>query len=137
MTAYIQSLWGITAICLSVSRQAGGVMNAYDDIDQLGVDRWLTIIAAWNRYRSAVCIVDCGTALTLDVVSASGQHAGGFIVPGLTLMGDVLNRQTQQINASLDQKLSLELGRNTRECISNGAVMAITSLMMTRTFFSF
>jgi type III pantothenate kinase len=129
MSAYLQSLWGITAIFLAVSRQAGGVTNAYDDVEQLGIDRWLAIIAAWNRYKSSVCVVDCGTALTLDVVSASGQHAGGFIVPGLTLMGDALNSQTQQINVSLDQKLSLELGRNTRECISNGAVMVITSLI--------
>jgi len=130
ISAYLDSLWAITPRFLLVSREAAGVINAYEDPDQLGIDRWLAIIAAWRRYQSSVCIVDCGTALTLDVVTDSGQHAGGFIVPGLSLMSDVLNSQTGQINTSPSQKLSLEPGRNTRDCISNGALMSITSLII-------
>ncbi len=130
VSAYLHSKWGITPTFLSVARKATGVTNAYEHISQLGIDRWLAMIAAWNRYQSALCIVDCGTALTVDVVMASGQHAGGFIVPGLSLMKDVLNSHTQQINAVLERSPSLELGCTTEDCISNGALMAVTSLIL-------
>jgi len=129
MSACLDKAWGIIPTFLSVTRKAAGVINAYDDISQLGIDRWLAMIAAWNSYQSAICIVDCGTALTVDVVTASGQHAGGLIVPGWSLMKDVLNSQTQQISSSLNRSPSLELGRNTEECISNGAVMALTAMV--------
>lgn len=129
LSAFVDSLWAITPTFLSVSREAAGVMNGYDDISQLGVDRWLAMISAWNSYKSSVCVVDCGTALTLDVVTVSGRHVGGFIVPGLSLMSDVLNNQTEQINSPPSYKPSLEPGRNTRDCISHGALMAMTSFI--------
>ncbi len=129
ISACLDRLWAMTPVFLSVSRQAAGVMNGYDDINQLGVDRWLAMIAAWNRYQSPVCVVDCGTAMTIDVVRASGQHAGGVIVPGLSLMSSVLNSQTQQIDSSLNPELSTALGQNTRDCVSNGALISTISLI--------
>lgn len=129
LSAFVDSLWAIAPTFLAVSREAAGVVNGYDDIGQLGVDRWLAMISAWNRYKSAVCVVDCGTALTLDVVTVSGRHVGGFIVPGLSLMSDALNHQTEQINGPPGYMPSLEPGRNTRDCISHGAWMAITAFI--------
>ncbi len=125
----LDSLWNITPVFLAVEQEALGLTNAYDDAGQLGIDRWLAMISAWNKYHSLLCVVDCGTALTLDVVMASGQHVGGYIVPGLSLMTDTLNRQTQQIDSSRNQHASLEPGRNTLDCVSNGALLAITSLI--------
>ena len=122
-------LWEIKPVFLSVTQQALGVTNGYDDARQLGIDRWLAIIAAWNNYQSTVCVIDCGTAITVDVVTTSGQHLGGYIVPGLSLMTDSLNRQTQQIDSSVNQTPSLALGRNTKDCISNGALMTVTALI--------
>jgi len=129
ISACLDRLWAITPVFLSVSQQAAGVTNGYEECRQLGIDRWLAMIAAWNRYQAPVCVVDCGTALTIDVVLVSGQHAGGFIVPGLSLMSAALNSQTQQIDAPLNPKLSLDLGHNTRECVSNGALMSTISLI--------
>lgn len=124
----LAGLWDINPVFLSVTQKAAGVTNAYDDIRQLGIDRWLAMIAAWNSYHSSVCVIDCGTAITVDVVNASGQHLGGYIVPGLSLMANSLNN-TQQIDSSLNQSLSLTLGQNTKDCISNGALMTVTALI--------
>ena len=129
LSAFVDSLWAITPTFLAVSREAAGVMNGYDDISQLGVDRWLAMISAWHSHKSSVCVVDCGTALTVDVVTVSGQHVGGFIVPGLFLMSDILNNRTEQINSAPSYKPSLDPGRNTRDCISHGALMAITAFI--------
>lgn len=77
--------------------QALGVTNAYQQPEKLGVDRWLSIVAAWRHYRKPVCIVDCGTAITLDLVDADGKHQGGLISPGLMLMKKSLAQGTEAL----------------------------------------
>lgn len=78
------------------SEAAGhGVTNAYQLAEQLGVDRWLALIAGYRRAGGAALIIDAGTAITLDVVSAEGRHRGGLIAPGLTLQRLSLRQQTQ------------------------------------------
>lgn len=49
----------------------------------LGSDRWLALQAAWTTSREAVCVIDCGTAMTVDVVDDGGIHLGGWIMAGL------------------------------------------------------
>ncbi len=80
--------------------QALGVTNAYQQPEKLGVDRWLSLVAAWQHYRKPVCIVDCGTAITVDLVDAGGKHQGGLISPGLTLMKKSLGQGTEALSYS-------------------------------------
>ena len=49
---------------------------------ELGVDRWLAMQPAWEKFRSALLAIDCGTATTMDFVDAAGRHQGGWILPG-------------------------------------------------------
>lgn len=49
----------------------------------LGIDRWLAVQPLWRELGAAFCVVDCGSAITLDVVDAAGVHRGGWIAPGL------------------------------------------------------
>ena len=48
----------------------------------LGVDRWLAFNAAWRQRPGPLCVVDVGTATTVDLVDAAGRHRGGWILPG-------------------------------------------------------
>lgn len=77
-------------ICVKPRARAFGVINAYQQAEKLGVDRWLTLVAVRQRYAGPACIVDCGTAQTVDLLDADGNHRGGFISPGLTLMKHAL-----------------------------------------------
>lgn len=52
----------------------------------LGVDRWLALQWPWLQTRNAFCVVDCGTAVTVDAVDADGRHLGGWIMAGLRTM---------------------------------------------------
>lgn len=67
-----------------------GIVNSYAAPENMGVDRWLAVIAAFEFARKksskAVCVIDCGTAITVDVVSAQGAHLGGLILPGYRTM---------------------------------------------------
>lgn len=74
--------------------RAFGVINAYQQAEKLGVDRWLTLVAVRKRYAGPACIADCGTAITVDLLDAGGNHRGGFISPGLTLMKQALAQGT-------------------------------------------
>ena len=78
--------------------EAAGVRNAYRDPAQLGVDRWLAIVAAHRDPGGACCVVDVGTAATIDAVRGDGQHLGGFIVPGPDLMVGSLLRGLAVVN---------------------------------------
>ena len=74
-----------------VSRCCAGVSNQYADLRRLGPDRWLAMLAGFNEaagsHQAGGCVVvDAGTALTVDVVDATGLHRGGYIVPGQALM---------------------------------------------------
>jgi len=85
--AVIVELWPtLEIIQVTAQAHAFGVVNAYQQPEKLGVDRWLTLVAVRNLYQKPVCIVDCGTAITVDLLDADGNHQGGLISPGLTLM---------------------------------------------------
>jgi type III pantothenate kinase len=111
---------------------AAGVRNGYSNPAQLGVDRWVAVIGAWHRHRTACCVVDAGTALTLDAVDASGQHLGGFIVPGPGLMVSSLLASTSDLADRWAWKSIPDptaFPRDTREAIEQGCLVALAGLV--------
>lgn len=60
-----------------------GLVNHYDDHEQLGVDRWLAVVAARQLSQQDCIIIDAGTAITIEVLSQRQGFLGGAIMPGL------------------------------------------------------
>ncbi len=104
-----------------------GVTNGYLEAGQLGVDRWLAIVAAWQRYREPLVVVDCGTAVTLDLVDQAGHHQGGQIIPGIQLMVRSLSDGTR-LRAG-EAWPGPYLGRSTSECIGAGSHAAVAGVV--------
>jgi len=109
---------------------AHGVVNAYANPRQLGVDRWVAMIGARAQWKKALLIVDAGTAVTIDAVDRTGQHLGGRIIPGIHLMCDALNTETSDIaRASAVRRPRREpagpFARDTRAAVESGALSAI------------
>lgn len=116
MDAWVDKKWKIKTEYVKTEAFSHGVTNAYSDYSELGVDRWMAIIAAWQRFRQqgkAVCVVDCGTATTIDGISASGQHLGGFIIPGHTVMQEILINNTSDIKMAKNILTRKILGKET------------------------
>jgi type III pantothenate kinase len=91
-------LWPtIEILQIKPQTHAFGVYNAYQQPEKLGVDRWLALVAVRNHYQLPACIVDCGTAITVDLLDADGKHQGGLISPGLTLMKKSLTEGTEAL----------------------------------------
>jgi type III pantothenate kinase len=80
-------------------RSRCGVTNGYRDVWRLGADRWVALIGARTLARPAraACVVDAGTAITLDLLDERGHHRGGAIVPGPDLMVNCLLSDTSGI----------------------------------------
>lgn len=85
-----QALWYVAR----VQAQACGIANAYHEPARLGVDRWLAMIGARAVVGLPACVVDCGSAVTIDAVDVEGEHRGGMIYPGLRLLSESLHSGT-------------------------------------------
>lgn len=137
MDAWVDKKWKIKTEYVKTEAFSHGVTNAYSDYSELGIDRWMAIIAAWQRFRQqgkAVCVIDCGTATTIDGISASGQHLGGFIIPGHTVMQEILINNTSDIKMAkniLTRKIlsSINFPSSTEEGVNSGCYLATISLI--------
>jgi type III pantothenate kinase len=126
---WFETHWHSTPVVLRSQHLAHGVTNAYSRPEELGVDRWLALIGARAMSWLPVCVVDCGSAVTIDVMDASGIHQGGIIIPGYEMMLSSLKRGTaipefQQHAGSLGL-----LGKSTSECIHTGCVNSIAAII--------
>src|SRR5829696_1781397 len=123
---------GATIKFVAVAAQAGGVRNSYPDPSLLGVDRWVAAIGAYRRYGTACCVVDVGTAATIDAVDDRGTHLGGFIVPGPELMVRSLLQGTSDLASHASRskpEAQLSFANNTREAIERGCRVALAALI--------
>ena len=77
-----------------------GVRVAYARPERLGVDRFLSLLAARARAPQPWLVVGVGTALTIDLLDADGRHLGGRIAPSPTLMREALQRRAPHLPAS-------------------------------------
>jgi type III pantothenate kinase len=126
LQAWMQQAWAVEAR-FAVSAATGfGVRNAYRVPAQMGVDRWVAMIGAKARSGQSCCIVDCGTAITVDALTAEGNHLGGVIFPGMRLMRESLYRDTRQIPAA-DHGQATVFGQSTRDCVWGGTTYAVAA----------
>ena len=119
--------WACPIEVVSVARFQQHLPTRYAT-DQLGVDRWLAMLGCWARCHSACLVVDCGTAITLDLVAADGVHLGGYILPGLGLMQQALLRATA-IRVPDSGSSTSELPTDTVSAINRGAQAGVVALI--------
>ncbi|RUO22920.1 hypothetical protein CWE09_13380 [Aliidiomarina minuta] len=115
---------GMVFVQTQTEAAASGVINAYADYQRLGVDRWLTLLAARQRKHALTAIVDVGTAVTFDLLNSDGHHLGGWIAPGLNTMQDSLVARSQRITARIDAPAEV-LGRSTEDGLYLGCQAAV------------
>lgn len=123
LTDWIMANWGINPFFFTSEHAFPGMRIGYPNPAEMGNDRWLAAIAAFQHCRQAVAIVDAGTAITIDLVDSGGHHRGGWILPGLETMSRCLMEKTAIPARSTVSELLTE-GTSTMECIGNGAMLA-------------
>ncbi len=114
---------GLTPERLSSVAAGWGVVNGYAHPGTLGSDRWAALVAARARSKGHLCVVDAGTAITVDLLDGGGRHHGGFILPGLRAQIDGIRGRTALAVADFPSPLR-EPGRSTAACLANGTLEA-------------
>ena len=108
-----------------VHAEYAGLRCGYDHIEQLGIDRWLQVLAVANAEQD-LCVVSCGTALTIDLTQGL-QHLGGYILPNLYLQRDSLIQKTKGIKIPDAAFSELTPGRNTIDAVHHGILLGLLS----------
>ena len=118
-----------------VASECGGVSNAYEQPQHMGVDRWLAMLAAYQQFNCACYVVGCGSAITVDRITQEGRHEGGYIVPGLMMQASALLNSTDKVKIQLTQRFEIReagFASNTQDAVMSGilalAVGGITQL---------
>lgn len=105
--------------------------NSYADPGRMGADRWLAMLAARQRVSGRLVVVDAGSALTIDIVSADGRHEGGYIIPGPTLMERALLLDTDRVRFAEPAEYELTPGTSTAEAVRHGIALAQVGALRT------
>jgi type III pantothenate kinase len=111
-----------------VIKQHHNLTVAYNEVERLGVDRWLAMLAVWCEKKTPTCVVDLGTAITADYVSSEGVHLGGYIIPGFLLMKQSLGNNTACVGFGSNGK-GVDPGSVTEACVDNGINRLVRSFL--------
>ena len=106
-----------------------GIDIKYDNPREVGTDRIVDAVAAFELYGGPTIVVDLGTASTFDVVSKNGQYLGGSIAPGLKTSLDALISRTSQLPRIELHDPEFAIAKNTTESINAGMVYGYIGLI--------
>jgi type III pantothenate kinase len=99
-----------------------GMALRYDNPREIGADRLVNAVAAYDRIQDACIVVDFGTAITYDPVSADGEYLGGIIAPGIEISMEALTERAAKLpKIDLGAPRSL-IGKTTVDAIRSGVI---------------
>lgn len=97
-----------------------GIKVLYDNPREVGADRVVNGVAAFHLYGGPAVVVDLGTTINFDVVSAHGEYLGGMICPGIGMSISGLFAKTARLPMVDFQKPARLIGKNTVNSIQSG-----------------
>jgi len=106
-----------------------GMPILYDNPREVGADRIVNAVAAYERLHAAAIVIDFGTATTFDYVTAKGEYAGGVIVPGIGISLEALGSRTAKLPKVELVRPPRVVGKNTIHAIQSGVVNGYTALV--------
>ena len=147
---------GMARTChrINIEQHTDKLTTRYD-IQSMGIDRWLVLLGCYERNLYPCVVVDSGTATTIDLMNAQGEHEGGYILPGLSLAQSALTTNTcipeqpelaQQVKipmstaetmnfsmpaatAALAEQCALSLANNATIILTGGGATALSTHM--------
>ena len=106
-----------------------GMPVRYENPREVGADRIVNAVAAYEKYGGPVIAVDFGTATTFDVVSESGEYLGGAIFPGVQIAMEALFQRTALLHRVELQRPKAAIGRTTTWSIQSGLLFGYAGMV--------
>ena len=107
-----------------------GVINGYERPKKLGDDRWSAIVGSYIFYQEPLIIVDCGTAISIDIINSEGVHQGGYILGGFNGYTESFQKAYNLKNIRLKESTILQkksFPRKTETGITEGYLLMVLS----------
>jgi type III pantothenate kinase len=106
-----------------------GIPLLVDNPKEVGADRIVNCLAAYAKFASAAIVVDFGSSICVDVVSAKGEFLGGAIAPGVQVSSDAAAARSAALRRVELTRPRSVVGKNTVECMQSGAVFGFAGLV--------
>ncbi len=106
-----------------------GMAIQYEQPREVGADRIVDAVAAYERVKGGVIVVDFGTATTFDVISPKGEYLGGVISPGIQISAEALFTRAAKLPKVEIARPAKVLGRNTLHAMQSGIVLGYVGLV--------
>jgi type III pantothenate kinase len=106
-----------------------GMPILYENPREVGADRVVNAVAAYERWRCGLVVVDFGTATTFDAVSPKGEYLGGAIAPGIAISMEALFRNASKLPRVEFTRPPQVVGKNTVASIQSGVVYGYVGLV--------
>ncbi|MBX3228982.1 MAG: type III pantothenate kinase [Labilithrix sp.] len=106
-----------------------GMSILYENPREVGADRIVNAVAAYERYKGGLIVVDFGTATTFDCVTPKGEYMGGVIAPGIQISADALFARAAKLPRVEIARPPKVVGRNTQNSMQSGIVYGYVGLV--------
>jgi type III pantothenate kinase len=128
MLELVQRGFGFEALVVGPGIKTG-MSILYENPREVGADRIVNAVAAYERFRSGLIVVDFGTATTFDCVTPKGEYMGGVIAPGVQISADALFARAAKLPRVEIQRPPRVVGRNTQHSMQSGIVFGYVGLV--------
>lgn len=106
-----------------------GIPLLVDNPKEVGADRIVNCLAAFSKFQSPAIVIDFGSSICVDVVSAKGEFLGGAIAPGVQVSSDAAAARSAALRRVELTRPRSVIGKNTVECMQSGAVFGFAGLV--------
>ncbi|MCZ7585862.1 MAG: type III pantothenate kinase [Deltaproteobacteria bacterium] len=120
--------FGLEALSVGPGMKTG-IPILYDNPKEVGADRIVNAVAAYQRHRCALVVVDFGTATTFDAITSKGEYAGGAIAPGIDISMDALFVHAAKLPRVEVARPKAVIGKNTVHSMQAGTYFGYVGLV--------
>ncbi len=128
MVALVKRAFGIEALVVGTGIKSG-MPILYENPREVGADRIVNAVAAYEKHKGGCIVVDFGTATTFDCVSPKGEYLGGVIAPGIQISADALFSRAAKLPRVEITRPPKVVGRNTVNSMQSGIVYGYVGLV--------
>ena len=126
--ALVKRAFGLEALVVGPGIKTG-MSILYENPREVGADRIVNAVAAYDRFKNGLIVVDFGTATTFDCVTPKGEYMGGVIAPGIQISADALFARAAKLPRVEITKPPKVVGRNTQHSMQSGIVYGYVGLV--------
>ncbi len=112
------------------ARSAGIMPILYSNPLEVGADRIVNAVAAYEKYKNSLIVIDFGTATTFDAISSKGEYLGGAISPGIHIAAEALFRKASKLpRVEIFEPPEAVIGKDTAGSIKSGMIFGYAGLV--------